>query len=120
LRAAESIEVRFKTQQARKSVAHLILRQVLARRMRIEPLLLWSLNAILPDGGIGVDRPDQVSCGLMMDTGSNNPCLPEGYVVWLGRYVIPQENESLAALCSRYKCTAGVKHEFFFTSSKHS
>ena len=109
MKAGESIEVRLKTRQARKSVAHLLLRQVLARRMRIEPLLLWSLNAILPDGGIGVDRPDQVSCGLMMDTGSNNPCLPEGYVVWLGRYVLPQENESLAALCSRYKCTAGVK-----------
>jgi hypothetical protein len=107
--AGESLEVCFNTRQARKSVAYSLLLQVLARRMRIQPLLLWSLNAILPDGGVGIDRPDRVSCSATMGTGSDHVCLPEGYVVWLGRYVTPQETESLASLCARYKCTAGTK-----------
>jgi hypothetical protein len=77
--------------------------------MRIEPLLLWSLNAALPDGGVGIDRPDRISCRLTTDNASSGACVPEGFVVWLGRYVVPERHESLEALCGRYKCTAGVK-----------
>ena len=76
--------------------------------MRIEPLLLWSLNAALPDGGVGIDRPDRISCRLTTDNASSGACVPEGFVVWLGRYVVPERHESLEALCGRYKCTAGV------------
>lgn len=81
--------------------------------MRIEPLLLWSLNAALPDGSVGIDRPDQISCGTSTEAASSGFCLPEGFVVWLGRYVVPQKNESLQALCGRYKCTAGAKKLLF-------
>jgi hypothetical protein len=75
--------------------------------MRIEPLLLWSLNAVMPDGSVGIDRPDRISCSLSADAGGSGFCVPEGSVVWLGRYVVPQNNQSLAALCGQYKCTAG-------------
>ena len=76
--------------------------------MRVEQLLLWSLNAVMSDGSVGVDRPDRMSCGLTTGAASSGVCLPEGMVVWLGRYVVPRKNESLAALCGRYQCTAGV------------
>jgi len=82
--------------------------------MGIEPLLLWSLNAVSFDGSTVVDRPDRISCGVSGDSApmgslGNGVCLPEGFVVWLGRHVVPQQNESLADMCGRYKCTAGAR-----------
>ena len=108
LAAGESLEVGFHSPRAKHSFPHSVLPQVLARRMRVEQLLLWSLNAVMSDGSVGVDRPDRMSCGLTTSAASSGVCLPEGMVVWLGRYVVPRKNESLAALCGRYQCTAGV------------
>jgi hypothetical protein len=87
--------------------------------MRINSLLLWSLNAVLPNGGVGIARPDQMSCGDPVTapasySAGSGTCVPQGFVVWLGRYVVTQENESLEALCARYKCTAGTKYAQFF------
>jgi hypothetical protein len=80
--------------------------------MRTQPLLLWSLNSLMPNGSIGIDRPDRIGCSWAADSASRTHCVSEGTVVWLGRLVDPRPNESLAQLCGVYRCSAGASANF--------